>query len=69
MEVFVPWDEYTPVLHRDTVITRREAQRFKEAVMPTAEELEQRITEMIDTEEPAAAILIEDRQTKEGGAG
>ena len=37
--------------------------------MPTSEELEQRITEMIDQEETAAAILIEDRQTKEGGAG
>ena len=30
--------------------------------MPTSEELEQRITEMIDQEEPSAAILIEDRQ-------
>ena len=61
MECFVPWNEYTPVLHRDTVITKQEAQRFKEGYMPTAEELEQAITAMIDQEETAAAILIEDR--------
>lgn len=52
---FVPWEDFTPVLHRDTVIPRR-------FLMLTEEELEQLATALIDREESAAAILIEDRQ-------
>ena len=57
MEYFVPWSEHTPVLHRGRVISKREAQAFKEVIMPTEEELEERITEAIDRERVKAAIL------------
>ena len=50
-EWFVPWKDHTPVLHCDTIIPKREAERFKELPMPTEEELEQLITEHIDRED------------------
>lgn len=51
---FMPWDEVTmPPLHTESIITNREIQNRKELQlhMPTEEELEQRITEIIEKHE------------------
>ena len=53
---FVPWEDYRPVLHTFNCPCCAGGMK-----MPTEEELEQLAIALIDREEPAAAILIEDR--------
>ena len=45
MQAFVSWDEYRPILHTFNCPCCMEVK-----IMPTEEELEQRITEQIDSE-------------------
>lgn len=58
MQAFVSWDEYRPILHTFNCPCCMGVK-----IMPTEEELEQRITEQIDSEGFADAIR---RTVKDG---
>lgn len=58
MQAFVSWDEYRPILHTFNCPCCMGVK-----IMPTEEELEQRITEQIDSERFADAIR---RTVKDG---